>query len=118
MINRLVCNRVREQFGGNLEFIISGGAALNPRTEELVRAALNVKLMQGYGSTETSAGVVGQMRQDLTSGNVGYPLDGIRVKLASWEEGGYTVDDQPNPRGEILVGGDSIGNVGKAIIAQ
>jgi long-chain acyl-CoA synthetase len=51
LINRLVCKRVREQFGGNLEFVISGGAPLNPRTEELIGAALNVKLMQGTDFT-------------------------------------------------------------------
>ena len=47
LINRLVCKRVQEQFGGRLKFIISGGAPLNPRTEELIRAALDIHLMQG-----------------------------------------------------------------------
>ena len=50
------------------------------------------------------------MRQDLESGKAGYPLDGVRIKLASWQEGGYTIDDKPHPRGEILVGGDSVAN--------
>ena len=109
IINRLVCGRVREQFGGKLEFVISGGAPLNPRTEELIRAALNVKLMQGYGLTETTGGIVGMMRQDIDSGKAGYPLDGVSVRLKSWDEGGYTVDDRPNPRGEVLISGDSVG---------
>ena len=30
------------------------------------------------------------------------------VKLVDWEEGNYKVNDQPNPRGEIHVGGDNI----------
>lgn len=109
IINKIICQRVREQFGGKLEFVISGGAPLNARTEELIRAALNVRLMQGYGLTETTGGIVGMMRQDIDTGKVGYPLDGVRVRLKSWPEGGYTVEDKPHPRGEVLIGGDSIG---------
>jgi len=30
------------------------------------------------------------------------------VKLVNWEEGNYNVNDHPNPRGEIHVGGDNI----------
>lgn len=48
------------------------------------------------------------MRQDLHVGEAGYPLEGARIRLDSWEEGGYTLEDKPNPRGEILVGGDSV----------
>ena len=33
---------------------------------------------------------------------------GLQVKLVDWEEGNYTVRDSPNPRGEIVVGGDAI----------
>ena len=50
------------------------------------------------------------MRQDLDSGKAGYPLEGVRIKLSDWTEGGYTLDDKPNPRGEVLVGGDSVAN--------
>ena len=34
----------------------------------------------------------------------------MKVKLVDWEEGNYTVRDNPNPRGEIILGGDSIAN--------
>ena len=30
------------------------------------------------------------------------------VKLVNWEEGNYNVNDYPNPRGEIHIGGDNI----------
>ena len=62
----------------------------------------------GYGSTETTGGVVGMMRQDLQIGHAGYPLEGSRIRLENWEEGGYTNEDKPYPRGEILIGGESV----------
>jgi len=30
------------------------------------------------------------------------------VKLVNWEEGNYNVNDYPNPRGEIHVGGENV----------
>lgn len=47
LLDKLVCKRVREQFGGNLKFIVCGGAAVSPKIEELIRAALGVKLLIG-----------------------------------------------------------------------
>lgn len=108
LLNRIVCKRVQEPFGGKLEYVVSGSAPISQKTEKIIRSALNVKMMQGFGATETSGGVLGMMRQDLYSGRVGFPLEGVRVNLVSWPEGNYSVDDKPNPRGEILIGGDSI----------
>ncbi len=47
IINSLFCKKVGEAFGGNLEYVIVGGAPLNERTQALIKAALNVKLTQG-----------------------------------------------------------------------
>ena len=45
---------------------------------------------------------------DLTFGRIGAPLHGVKIKLVDWEEGGYKATDKPYPRGELVVGGDSI----------
>lgn len=109
IINWLVCRKVQEQFGGNLEYVVSGGAPLSPETEKILRSALNVKLMQGYGATETTGGVIGMSRYDTFAGRAGFPFEGTRIKLEDWVEGGYTKNDKPNPRGEIISGGGTIG---------
>nr|XP_027196441.1 long-chain-fatty-acid--CoA ligase 4-like [Dermatophagoides pteronyssinus] len=108
LLDKIVCRRVQEQFGGKLEFIICGGAALNQKTEEIIRAALNVKVMTGYGLTETTGGVTGKTLNDMTSGMAGAPMEGAMIRLIDWKEGGYSFDDKPNPRGEIVIGGDSV----------
>ena len=43
IINKLFCNKISEAVGGKLEYIIVGGAPLNPRTQAIIKAALNVK---------------------------------------------------------------------------
>lgn len=35
-------------------------------------------------------------------------MDGVKLRLDSWQEGGYRVDDRPNPRGEIIIGSDMV----------
>jgi long-chain acyl-CoA synthetase len=46
--------------------------------------------------------------EDLTSGLIGAPLSGVKVKLIDWSEGGYRVTDKPKSRGEAVVGGNNI----------
>ena len=36
---------------------------------------------------------------------------GAEARIVNWEEGGYKVTDKPNPRGEVILGGDSIAKV-------
>ncbi|XP_023228160.1 long-chain-fatty-acid--CoA ligase 3-like [Centruroides sculpturatus] len=46
--------------------------------------------------------------EDDLPGRVGTPLSSCYIKLVNWEEGNYHVTDKPNPRGEIVVGGDCV----------
>mgnify|MGYP002714293205 FL=1 len=48
IINRLVCRRINEQFGGQLKMMVVSGASFNERTHALATAALNVNcIMNG-----------------------------------------------------------------------
>ena len=38
-------------------------------------------------------------------------MTGAEGRLVNWEEGNYKVTDEPSPRGEIILGGDSIAKV-------
>lgn len=108
IVDKIICSKLAVALGGNVEFCISGSAPLSPETQMFVRAALNIKLPQGFGTTETCAATSVQRFDDQSTGNVGIPLLGIPVKLEPWVEGNYRPSDKPNPRGEIVVGGESI----------
>lgn len=53
MARKMVFSKWEKAFGGNLKFIVSGGAALQPRLSRLFFAA-GIPLLEGYGLTETS----------------------------------------------------------------
>jgi long-chain acyl-CoA synthetase len=93
VVERLVRDKVRRRFGGRLKAMISGGAALNTEIG-LFFTALGIRLLQGYGQTETSPIVSVNPPHKVKLHTVGPPLDGTEVAIAA--------------DGEILVRGESV----------
>ncbi len=93
LVDRLVRDKVRQRFGGRLKALVSGGAALNVEIG-LFFTALGVRILQGYGQTETSPIVSVNPPHRVKLHTVGLPLKGIEVKIA---------DD-----GEVLVRGEAV----------
>ena len=108
ILNSLICKKINANLGGKVRAMFCGGAPLSPDTQLFARACLNVRLMQGYGATETTAITSLMDPYDLSTGKTGAPLYGCKVRLIDWDEGGYHPTDKPRPRGEIVVGGPSI----------
>jgi len=82
--NKLIFSKWREALGGNLKFIISGGAALQPRLAKIFWAA-QIPIREGYGLTETAPviGLNGETAQDAMIGTVGPKIsDEQQVKIA------------------------------------
>ena len=48
---------------------------------------------------------------DLSTDTAGKPMAGVETRLVDWVEGEYRVTDRPNPRGEIVLGGEFIAKV-------
>ena len=80
--NRLVFKDVRKAFGGHLEFIVSGGASLQPRLVRLF-AAMNIPIIEGYGLTETSPVIAtNSLTLGVTkAGTVGVPCGSVQYKI-------------------------------------
>ena len=82
LADKLVFSKLRLRvFGGHLDAITSGGAALAPHNMSFFNA-LGIHCGQGYGLTETSPVISFAGRGDLRPGSVGRPLDGIEVRTA------------------------------------
>jgi long-chain acyl-CoA synthetase len=93
--NKLIFSKWREALGGNISFIITGGAACQVKLLRIFNAA-GVNVYEGYGPTENSP-VISVNRQEKGGtkfGTVGPPVTGVNVKLAE--------------DGEILVSGPCV----------
>eukprot|EP00095_Tigriopus_kingsejongensis_P000185 maker-scaffold41_size498431-snap-gene-0.11 protein:Tk00185 transcript:maker-scaffold41_size498431-snap-gene-0.11-mRNA-1 annotation:"Long-chain-fatty-acid--CoA ligase " len=108
LLDALVFRKFRALVGGRIRLMLSGGAPLAPATHDFVRNAFSLPLVGGYGLTETCACGTIMDSDELSTGRVGPPLQGVEIKLINWDEGNYTVKDSPRPRGEIVIGGGNV----------
>ncbi|GGE23621.1 AMP-dependent synthetase/ligase [Psychroflexus planctonicus] len=92
---KLIFSKWQEALGGNLKVIASGSAALQSRLARVFNAA-DIRVMEGYGLTETSPVVaVNDLRnKGFKIGTVGKPIPETEVKIAE--------------DGEILVKGPQV----------
>ncbi len=83
LANKLIFSKWREALGGNVIAIVSGGAALQPRLARVFWSA-NIRVMEGYGLTETSPVITFNRYEPENNmiGTVGLPLDNVEVKIA------------------------------------
>lgn len=102
ILDRLIFKNMRAIVGGRIRLLLSGGAPLSPDTHDYVRCALGLPLVQGYGLTESCACGTIMDSDDWSLGAAGPPLQGVKIQLINWEEGNYTVNDVPNPRGIFM----------------
>lgn len=105
----LVYKKIREQLGGQITAIISGGGALQDETDAFYRA-INLKLLEGYGITE--AGPILSVRdcKNPRPNCVGviYPSSSIKIVK---EENGIALNDtplKPGKQGLIYARGEQI----------
>jgi len=80
---KLIFSKWKEGLGGNLDLMVSGSAALQPRLARIFAAA-EIPVMEGYGLTETSPVItVNDMRNfGFKVGTVGKVIDNVTVKIA------------------------------------
>jgi len=95
LARKLVFSKWQEALGGEVEFIVTGAAAMQPRLITLFSAA-GIQVIEGYGLTETSPVLcVNRVNEkERCIGTVGIPIPGVSIKIA---------DD-----GEILAKGKNI----------
>jgi len=95
LARKLIFSKWKEGLGGELDLMVSGSAALQPRLTRIFAAA-EMPIMEGYGLTETSPviSVNDQRNGGFKVGTVGRVIDNVEVKIAK--------------DGEILVKGPNV----------
>ena len=79
--DRLVFRKIRAKTGGRIKFFVSGGAALVKEFGEFFEA-VGIKIIEGYGLTESSPVISANRLDNYKFGSVGLPIPGVEVRIA------------------------------------
>ena len=93
LANAIVFKKVKDAFGGKVRFYVSGGAPLGLDTAEWFADA-GIRILEGYGLTETSPLIGVNTPLDYRIGSVGKTVPNIECRVAE--------------DGELLVRGPSV----------
>ena len=93
LFDRLVYSKLKKAMGGNIRYAVSGSAPLGTRLGHFFRS-LDIRILEGYGLTETTAPASVNLVSKFKIGTVGPALPGVSIR---------TDDD-----GEISVKGENV----------
>lgn len=113
--HKLVFAKLHAKLGGNLQFAVSGGAALPKAIGEFFLAS-GITIIEGYGLTETSPVLTISPFDKPRYGAVGYVIEGVTIGIQSLTDGSIigqlTGTDYPSTltteAGEIIAKGPNI----------
>jgi long-chain acyl-CoA synthetase len=91
--DRIAYRKVKDRLGGRFQFCLSGGAPLAPELADFF-GGMGIRVLEGYGMTESSPVIATNTPECWRNGTVGKPLPNLEVRIAE--------------DGEILVRGPSI----------
>ncbi|CAF2870805.1 unnamed protein product [Rotaria sp. Silwood2] len=97
--DRLIFNKARSRFGGQVKRVISGSASLSPEVAKFSRAIFSCFFIEGYGQTECIVGT-SQTVNDHRLGETGVPTPVNHIKLVDVPEKNYFARDNV---GEICI---------------
>jgi long-chain acyl-CoA synthetase len=81
LCEKFVFSSIRAEFGGQIRFFVSGGAALPPKLARFFNQ-VGLIILEGYGLTETAPVISCNRLEDYSFGTVGPVLEGIEVKIS------------------------------------
>jgi long-chain acyl-CoA synthetase len=103
LYDKLIFSKIRENFGGKLEFFIGGGAALDVELQRFFYA-IGIPMFQGYGLTEAAPVISTNTPLIHKLGTSGTILPGIEVQIRDENDKSLPAGVQ----GEICVKGENV----------
>jgi long-chain acyl-CoA synthetase len=94
-----------QKIARNLRVTISGGAAMPMEVMLAFNEKFNVKILEGYGLSETSPiAVFNRLDREVKPGSIGLPVWGVQVRVVDQDD--HDVDT--NEVGEIVIRGHNV----------
>ncbi|MBI5217559.1 MAG: AMP-binding protein [Bacteroidia bacterium] len=101
--DKLIFRKIRENFGGRLEFFIGGGALLDLELQKFFYA-IGIPMFQGYGLSEAAPIISSNAPQKHKLGTSGFPVKNMELKICDDKGNALPVGE----KGEIVVKGDNV----------
>ncbi|GAB3606690.1 AMP-dependent synthetase/ligase [Conyzicola nivalis] len=110
LYDRLVLSKIRAALGGRVKFAVSGSAPLGPRLGHFFRS-LDLRILEGYGLTESTAPATVNLPDKFKIGTTGPALPGVGIRIGDDGEisikgvnvfGGYW--NNPEATAEVMDG--------------
>ena len=103
LYDKILFSKIREQFGGRLEFFIGGGALLDVELQKFFYA-IGIPMFQGYGLSESAPVISANVPAKHKLGSSGFIVENLEIKIC---------DDNGNElpigeKGEIVVKGENV----------
>ncbi|MGM0530142.1 MAG: AMP-dependent synthetase/ligase, partial [Bacteroidota bacterium] len=103
LYDKLIFSKIREGFGGELDFFIGGGALLDLELQRFFYA-IGMPMFQGYGLSETSPIISSNTPHKHKLGSSGFLVENIELKIC--DENGKELP--LGEKGEIVVRGENV----------
>lgn len=103
LFDKILFNKVRENFGGELKFFIGGGALLDKDLQHFY-IGIGLPMFQGYGLSEATPVISTNRPEFYRFGSSGKVLDGVTVKICDADGRELPIGQE----GEIVVHGENV----------
>ncbi len=103
VFDKILFSKIREGFGGNLQFFIGGGALLDTELQRFFYA-IGMPICQGYGLTEASPVISSNVPHCTKFGSSGKPVQNMELKILDANGNELNQGD----KGEICIKGDNV----------
>jgi len=80
LFDRLVLSKLKAAMGGRVEYAVSGSAPLSTRLGHFYRS-MGIRILEGYGLTETTAPATINLTDKFKIGTVGPALPGVGIRV-------------------------------------
>jgi long-chain acyl-CoA synthetase len=103
LYNRIIFSKIREGYGGELDFFIGGGALLDIELQRFFYA-LGIPMYQGYGLSEASPVISSNSASRHKLGSSGVLVNNMDLKICD-DDGNELPSDE---KGEIVIRGGNV----------
>lgn len=103
LFDKILFSKLRDVFGGELDFFIGGGALLDIELQRFYYA-IGIPMMQGYGLSEATPVISSNSLKKHKLGSSGYLVHPLEIKIC--DDDGLEV--MPGDKGEIVIKGENV----------